>query len=203
MTRIVERSQRMYRTWQSHRDSIEWIAYIKLTLSHHSDSQTSSELLLFLRLVGFLPITITMSKRKGVTIAVETGSPSSSPFLNDIVKFICPAGQASPSPPIGPVLGSRGLKAIDFCKEFNARTIQFTPGTPTQIEMIVQRAARTFSFVVKSPPTSWFLMRCAGVDKGSGNPGTEIVGRPVSLKHVYEIARIKQGVTTLKVGVDN
>jgi large subunit ribosomal protein L11 len=78
------------------------------------------------------------------------------------VKFICPAAQATAAPPIGPVLGSRGLKAMDFCKEFNARTAQYVPGTPMQVEMIVQRQARTFTFVVKSPPTSWLLLRCAG-----------------------------------------
>ena len=63
-----------------------------------------------------------------------------------------------------------------------------------QIEMIVQRAARTFSFDVKSPPTSWLLLRCAGVEKGANQPGKETVGKPVSLKHVYEIAKIKQKV---------
>lgn len=68
-----------------------------------------------------------------------------------------------------------------------------------QIEMTVQRAARTFSFVVKSPPTSWLLLRCAGVEKGATSPGRETVGKPVSLKHVYEIAKIKQKVTNLSV----
>ena len=120
--------------------------------------------------------------------------PPPSTTTNFSVKFICPAGQAAPAPPIGPVLGSRGLKAIDFCKEFNARTAHYTPGIPMQIEMIVQRAARTFSYDVKSPPTSWLLLRCAGVEKGANQPGKETVGKPVSLKHVYEIAKIKQKV---------
>ena len=115
------------------------------------------------------------------------------------MKFICPAGQASASPPIGPVLGSRGLKAIDFCRDFNARTAQYIPGTPMQIELIAQRAARTFTFTIKSPPTSWFLLRCAGVDKGSPEPGKVTVGKPVSLKHVYEIAKIKQTVSLRQI----
>jgi ribosomal protein L11 len=67
--------------------------------------------------------------------------------------------------------------------------------------MIVQRAARTFSFDVKSPPTSWFLLRCAGVEKGATNPGKETVGKPVSLKQVYEIAKIKQKVIFILVCV--
>jgi len=65
-----------------------------------------------------------------------------------------------------------------------------------QIQMVVNRAARTFSFDVKSPPTSWLLLQCAGVDKGSSNPGNEKVGKPVSLKHVFEIAKLKQAVHT-------
>ena len=63
-----------------------------------------------------------------------------------------------------------------------------------QIAMVVNRAARTFSFDVKSPPTSWLLLQAAGVEKGANNPGKEKVGKPVSLKHVYEIAKIKQKV---------
>jgi large subunit ribosomal protein L11 len=137
-----------------------------------------------------------MSNRK-ILVAVETGTPQPSTLIP--VKFICPAGQASASPPIGPVLGSRGLKAVDFCKEFNARTAHYIPGTPMQIEMIVQRAARTFTFDIKSPPTSWLLLRCAGVEKGATNPGKETVGKPVSLKHVYEIAKIKQRVYPIPI----
>ena len=63
-----------------------------------------------------------------------------------------------------------------------------------QIQMVVNRAARTFTFDVKSPPTSWLLLQCAGAEKGSALPGKETVGKPVSLKHVYEIAKIKQEV---------
>jgi large subunit ribosomal protein L11 len=110
---------------------------------------------------------------------------------------MCPAGQATPSPPIGPVLGSRGLKAIEFCKEFNARTAHIIPGTPMQIKLVAQRAARTFTFDVNSPPTSWLLLRCAGVEKGSADPGKSTVGKPVTLKQIYEIAKIKQQVCNL------
>jgi large subunit ribosomal protein L11 len=63
-----------------------------------------------------------------------------------------------------------------------------------QIVMNVQRAARTFQFDVKSPPTSYLLLRAAGVEKGATNPGKETVGKPISLKHVYEIAKLKQAV---------
>jgi large subunit ribosomal protein L11 len=63
-----------------------------------------------------------------------------------------------------------------------------------QIEMVVQRAARTFQFEVKSPPTSWLLLKAAGAEKGATQPGKETVGKVISLKHVYEIAKLKQTV---------
>lgn len=66
--------------------------------------------------------------------------------------------------------------------------------------MTAQRAERSFQFDVKTPPTSWFLLRCAGVEKGAANPGRETVGKPVSLKHVYEIAKLKQTVLHSQYG---
>lgn len=78
---------------------------------------------------------------------------------------------------------------MDFCKEFNARTSHIQPGVPTPT-IITVRPDRTFSFVTKSPPTAYLLKQAAGVDKGAGKPGTEVTGT-LSLKHVYEIAKIK------------
>ncbi|KAG0129250.1 mitochondrial 54S ribosomal protein YmL19 [Tuber indicum] len=116
---------------------------------------------------------------------------------NQIVKLIVGAGQASPSPPVGPALGSKGVKSMDFCKEFNARTAHITPGTPTPVRITV-RPDRSFTFDVRTPPTSWLLKKAAALPldkkgrmKGASNPGKEWVGE-IGLKHVYEIAKIKQ-----------
>ncbi|KEF55590.1 uncharacterized protein A1O9_08340 [Exophiala aquamarina CBS 119918] len=115
---------------------------------------------------------------------------------DQVVKLIVGAGNATPSPPVGPALGSKGVKAIDFCKEFNARTAHITPGIPLPARVIV-RPDRSFSFEVRTPMTSWLLLQACGAKmvkgkiRGAHKPGTEIVGT-VSLKHVYEIAKIKQ-----------
>lgn len=110
---------------------------------------------------------------------------------NVMVKMIVGAGQAAPAPPVGPALGSKGVKAIDFCKEFNARTANYQPGTPIPVLLTV-KADRSFTFEMKSPPTSWLLLKAAKAEKGADRPGHEFVGEPISLKHVYEIAKIKK-----------
>ncbi|KEZ41064.1 50S ribosomal protein L11 [Scedosporium apiospermum] len=116
--------------------------------------------------------------------------------VDQLVKLIVGAGQASPSPPIGPALGSRGVKSMDFCKEFNARTAHITTGTPMPCRVTV-RPDRSFTFDIRTPQTSWLLLNAANVPeingrrKGASNPGKETVGT-ISLKHVYEIAKIKQ-----------
>ncbi|KAG7664489.1 MRPL19 [[Candida] subhashii] len=107
-----------------------------------------------------------------------------------LVKLIVGAGKAAPAPPVGPALGSKGVKAIDFCKEFNARTAHYIPDTPIPVQIRV-KPDRTFTFEMKSPPTTWLLKKAAGVTMGSGKPTKEIVGE-ISLKHVYEIAKIKK-----------
>lgn len=109
---------------------------------------------------------------------------------NVLVKLIVGAGQASPQPPVGPALGSKGVKAIDFCKEFNARTANVVVGTPIPA-LVTVKPDRSFTFEIKSPPTAWLLMKAAGVEKGSPNSKKEKVGK-ISLKHVYEIAKIKK-----------
>lgn len=109
--------------------------------------------------------------------------------LNHFVKLIVGAGQASPQPPVGPALGSKGVKAIDFCKDFNARTAHYIPGTPVPAHVTV-RPDRSFLYELKSPPTVWLLKQAAGVEKGAPD-GNTTVGQ-VSLKHVYEIAKIKK-----------
>jgi large subunit ribosomal protein L11 len=110
---------------------------------------------------------------------------------NVLVKLIVGAGQASPQPPVGPALGSKGVKAIDFCKDFNARTANYIPGVPIPVLLTV-KPDRTFSYEMKSPPTTWLLKQAAGVEKGAADGKTK-VGK-ISLKHVYEIAKIKKTV---------
>lgn len=85
---------------------------------------------------------------------------------------------------------------MDFCKEFNARTAHIAPGTPIPTVITIQ-PDRSFTFVTKSPPTAYFLKQAAGIEKGTGRAGHEITGT-VSLKHVYEIAKIKQTDDHLK-----
>ncbi|OKL56206.1 54S ribosomal protein L19, mitochondrial [Talaromyces atroroseus] len=115
---------------------------------------------------------------------------------DQFVKLIVGAGQASPSPPVGPALGSKGVKSMDFCKEFNARTAHIQPGTPVPAYITI-RPDRSFAFELRTPTTSWLLLQAAQVEprkgrlRGAQNPGTEVVGS-VTLKHVYEIAKIKQ-----------
>ncbi|CRK17729.1 54S ribosomal protein L11, mitochondrial [Verticillium nonalfalfae] len=116
---------------------------------------------------------------------------------DQLVKLIVGAGQASPSPPVGPALGSKGVKSMDFCKEFNARTQHINTGTPLPCRVIV-RGDRSFHFDIRTPQTSWLLLNAAEVEvgqkgrrKGASTPGHQTVGT-VSLKHIYEIAKIKQ-----------
>lgn len=109
---------------------------------------------------------------------------------NVLVKLIVGAGQAAPAPPVGPALGSKGVKAIDFCKEFNARTANLVPGTPVPCLLTV-KPDRLFTFEMKLPPTAWLILKAAGAAKGAAQPKKETVGT-ISLKHVYEIAKIKK-----------
>ena len=78
---------------------------------------------------------------------------------------------------------------MDFCKEFNARTAHIEPGVPTPTLITIQ-PDRTFTFITKTPPTAYSLKKAAGIEKGAGRPGHDVTGT-ISLKHVYEIARIK------------
>ena len=108
-----------------------------------------------------------------------------------VLKLIIPAGGATPSPPIGPALGQRGIKAIDFCKQFNdastkSPTTAYQPGTPVQCRILC-RADRSFSFDVKPPTTAWLLKRAAGIEKASSE--REVARVPVQV--VYEVAKIK------------
>ena len=100
-----------------------------------------------------------------------------------------PAGKANPSPPIGPALGQRGLNIMEFCKAFNAATQGMEPGMPIPV-VITAYADRTFTFVTKTPPASYFLRRAAGLEKGGATPGRSSSGR-VTMAQVREIAEAK------------
>ncbi|KAI9004562.1 50S ribosomal protein L11 [Phycomyces nitens] len=113
-----------------------------------------------------------------------------------LIRLLVSAGKASPSPPVGPALGARGVKSMDFCKQFNDKTKHIVPETPMPT-VITIKPDRTFTFVVKTPPTTFLLKRAAGITKGASTTGTEVVGT-VTLKHVYEIAKLKQQDNNLK-----
>ena len=106
------------------------------------------------------------------------------------IKLQIPAGKANPSPPVGPALGQRGLNIMQFVKEFNAATQQMEPGTPTPV-VITAFSDRTFVFVTKTPPNTYFLLKAAKLEKGSTTPGKGAnVGR-VTKSQLREIAKTK------------
>jgi len=105
------------------------------------------------------------------------------------IKLQVPAGQANPSPPVGPALGQHGVNIMDFCKAFNAQTQSLEQGLPTPVVITVY-ADRSFTFITKTPPAAVLLRKAAGVDKGSGTPNTEKVGK-VNREQLEEIARAK------------
>ena len=109
--------------------------------------------------------------------------------ISGYVKLQVPAGQANPSPPIGPALGQAGLNIMEFCKAFNAETQNMEPGMPVPV-VITAYGDRTFSFVTKTPPASYFLKKAAKAAKGSGVPNKTKVGK-VTMTQVREIAELK------------
>jgi large subunit ribosomal protein L11 len=105
------------------------------------------------------------------------------------IKLQVPAGKANPSPPIGPALGQRGLNIMEFCKKFNAETQGLEPGMPIPV-VITAYTDRTFTFITKTPPVSYFLKKASKLDKGSQTPGKGTVGQ-VTMEQVREIAAKK------------
>ena len=90
--------------------------------------------------------------------------------VDGMIKLQVPAGKANPSPPIGPALGQRGLNIMEFCKAFNAQTQNLEPGMPIPV-VITAYGDRSFTFVTKTPPASFFLKKAAGIEKGSQTTG--------------------------------
>ncbi|MEC9345741.1 MAG: 50S ribosomal protein L11 [Pseudomonadota bacterium] len=109
--------------------------------------------------------------------------------ITGYIKLQVPAGSANPSPPIGPALGQRGLNIMEFCKAFNAQTQQMEKGMPIPV-VITAYSDRSFQFVMKTPPASYFLKKAAGLKSGSKTPGRAPAGS-VTLAQVREIAEAK------------
>ena len=105
------------------------------------------------------------------------------------IKLQVPAGQANPSPPVGPALGQHGLNIMEFCKAFNAETQGMEQGMPVPVILTVF-ADKSFSFIKKTPPASILLKKAAGIKSGSGRPHMDKVGK-VSRAQLEEIATIK------------
>jgi large subunit ribosomal protein L11 len=105
------------------------------------------------------------------------------------IKLQVPAGKANPSPPIGPALGQRGLNIMEFCKAFNAQTQSYEPGLKLPV-VITAYADKSFTFVLKSPPATVLLKKAAKIEKGSGKPHLEKVGK-VTRAQLEEIAKMK------------
>ncbi|MCC5971233.1 MAG: 50S ribosomal protein L11 [Pararhodobacter sp.] len=113
------------------------------------------------------------------------------------LKLQVKAGQANPSPPVGPALGQRGINIMQFCKDFNAKSAEFEPGSPVPV-VITYYQDKSFSMDLKTSPASWYLKKAAGLKpvgkrnraKGSDKPGRTVVGT-VTVKQVREIAEAK------------
>ena len=106
------------------------------------------------------------------------------------IKLQIPAGKANPSPPVGPALGQRGLNIMQFVKEFNAATAQLEPGMPIPV-VITAFGDRTFNFIMKTPPNTYFLKKAAGITKGTTTPGKGAAVGRVTVSQLQEIAATK------------
>ena len=110
--------------------------------------------------------------------------------IDAYIKLQVAAGQANPSPPVGPALGQRGVNIMEFCKAFNAKTQGLEPGLPIPV-VITVFSDKSFTFITKTPPASVLLRKAAGVAKGSGTPNSVKVGS-VNRAQIEEIAQTKQ-----------
>jgi len=110
--------------------------------------------------------------------------------IDAYIKLQIPAGDAKPSPPVGPALGQHGVNIMEFCKAFNAETEDLEKGLPIPVVITVY-ADKSFTYVRKTPPASVLLKKAAGVDKGSSVPNRDKVGKTVTRAQLEEIARTK------------
>ena len=110
------------------------------------------------------------------------------------IKLQVPAGQANPSPPVGPALGQHGVNIMEFCKAFNAKTAKTEQGLPTPVVITVYND-RSFSFIIKTPPAAVLIKKALGLKSGSGRPNTEKVGT-ITRDQMEEIAKTKDADLT-------
>jgi len=109
--------------------------------------------------------------------------------IHGMLRTNIPAGLANPAPPLGSMLGQRGINIAQFCKEFNEKTSHIKPGIPLPTRATVN-PDRSYNLVIHKPPTAYFLKQAAGIQKGAVYGGGEIAGK-ITLRHLYEIAKIK------------
>lgn len=109
--------------------------------------------------------------------------------VTQVIKLVIKAGQAKPGPPVGAALGQAGLKIMDFVKDFNAATSQLKEDVPVPV-VISAYSDKSFTYVMKTPPTTYFIKKALGISKGSQRPAHSIIGK-ITLPHIYEIARLK------------
>jgi len=107
----------------------------------------------------------------------------------EYIKLQIPAGGANPSPPVGPALGQRGLNIMEFCKAFNEKSKKIEKSAPVPV-VITAYKDRTFSFIMKLPPVSYYLKKAAKIEKGNSTPGRSLEGQ-VTMKQIEEIAKQK------------
>ena len=110
--------------------------------------------------------------------------------IDGYIKLTVTAGKANPAPPIGPALGQKGVNIMEFCKAFNAATSSLEPGTPLPVVITVY-ADKSFEFVTKTPPASFFLKKFAKIEKGSSATKKDTVVGTVTMADCEEIAKIK------------
>ncbi|XP_037048363.1 39S ribosomal protein L11, mitochondrial [Bradysia coprophila] len=127
-----------------------------------------------------------MSKQVGRVLRKAVGKVDHSSKLNTNI----PAGMALAGPPLGPMLGQRGINIAAFCKDFNQRTKDIREGIPLPCRITPKAAEKSYELVIHSPPATFLLKQAAGIQRAAMNPGKEVSGR-ITRKHLYEIAKIK------------
>ncbi|XP_070577302.1 large ribosomal subunit protein uL11m-like [Ptychodera flava] len=130
-----------------------------------------------------------MSRVARSSSRVVKGAQQKKVIPNNVIKTYIKAGQATPGPPLGPVLGQKGIAIGQFCKDFNERTKDIKDGIPLPTQITV-KSDRSYSIKMNKPPVSYYLKAAAGLSRAANHPGKEVVGK-VTLKHIFEIAKIK------------